>query len=99
VRPGAGVQRFYDDAEAKINMLAGYYPSQAQLQIYFKARYPDPEDGKDNARTAKVRDELFRLFDEGIGHNDPALPAQDTPRTPSCAREGARVLFLLDISS
>lgn len=36
--------RFYDDAEARINMLASAYPSQAQLASYFKALYPDPDD-------------------------------------------------------
>lgn len=66
-------ERFYDDAQAKINMLAGYYPSQAQLQSYFRALYPDPPETKDNARAEKVRDELLRLFDEGIGHDDPAI--------------------------
>lgn len=66
-------QRFYDDAEAKINRLAGYYPSQLQLATYFKALYPDPPEGTDNARAVKSFDELFRLFDEGIGHSDPSI--------------------------
>lgn len=65
--------RFYDDAEAKINMLAGDYPSQAQLASYFKALYPDPDDGRDNTRAVNTRDELFRLFDQGIGHDDAVI--------------------------
>src|SRR5262245_16319483 len=45
--------RFYDDAEAKIDMLAGSYPSETQLQNYFKALYPDLDDGKDSGRVVK----------------------------------------------
>jgi phage/plasmid-like protein (TIGR03299 family) len=66
-------QRFYDDAEGRINRLAGYYPSQAQIQSYFRELYPDPDECKDNARATNARDELTRLFDHGIGHDDPAI--------------------------
>lgn len=65
--------RFYDDAAAKIDRLANHYPTQAQLQSYFKALYADPEEGKDNARAVNIREELHRLFEEGVGHNDPAI--------------------------
>lgn len=66
-------QRFYDDAEARINQLASVYPTQLQLASYFKALYPNPPEGVDNTKAVKTFDELFRLFDEGIGHSDPAI--------------------------
>ena len=65
--------RFYDDAEERINRLASYYPSQAQLSAYFKEIYPDPEEGKDNTRAVNIRQELHRLFEDGIGHDVPEI--------------------------
>lgn len=65
--------RFYDDAEERINRLASHYPTQAQLSTYFKELYPDPEEGKDNTRAVNVRQELHRLFAEGIGHDEPSI--------------------------
>jgi len=65
--------RFYDDAEERINRLASYYPSPAQVAAYFKEIYPDPEEGKDNTRALNVRQELHRLFEEGIGHDEPSI--------------------------
>jgi phage/plasmid-like protein (TIGR03299 family) len=65
--------RFFDDAQAKIDALASHYPTQAQLAGFFGQLYPDPEEPKHNARAANVRDELFRLFENGIGHDDPAI--------------------------
>ncbi len=65
--------RFYDDAAEQINRLASHYPSQAQVSAYFQEIYPDPEEGKDNARAANIRQELHRLFEEGIGHDEPAI--------------------------
>jgi phage/plasmid-like protein (TIGR03299 family) len=65
--------RFYDDAEERINRLASHYPSQDQLSAYFKEIYPDPEEGKDNARATNIRQELHRLFEEGIGHDTPEI--------------------------
>lgn len=66
-------QRFYDDAAAKIDGLASHYPSQEQLKQFFATLYPDPEEGKDNARAKNVREEFHRLFEQGIGHDDPAI--------------------------
>lgn len=66
-------QRFYDDAAAKIDNLASHYPSQEQLKQFFAALYPDPEEGKDNARAKNVREELHQLFEQGIAHDDPAI--------------------------
>ena len=66
-------QRFYDDASAQINRLAGYYPSAAELAGYFRALYPDPEEGKNNRRAERVRNELHRLFEEGQGHDMPEI--------------------------
>jgi phage/plasmid-like protein (TIGR03299 family) len=61
--------RFFDDAAASINRLASYYPTQAQLSAYFKEIYPDPDEGKDSKRAMNIREELHRLFEEGIGHD------------------------------
>lgn len=66
-------QRFYDDAAARIDSLTSHYPSQEQLKQFFTSLYPGPEEGKGNARAKKVREELQRLFEEGIGHDDPAI--------------------------
>lgn len=65
--------RFYDDAAERINRLASHYPTQAQVSAYFREIYPDPEEGKDNARAVNIRQELHRLFEEGIGHDEPSI--------------------------
>jgi hypothetical protein len=65
--------RFYDDAQAKIDMLASHYPTPVQLKQYFESLYPDPEEEKSNSRAKNVREELHRLFETGIGHDDPAI--------------------------
>ncbi len=65
--------KFYDDAQAKIDHLAGHYPTQQQLKRFFETLFPDPEEGKNNTRAVNTRGELLRLFDEGIGHDDPAI--------------------------
>lgn len=33
-------ERFYDDAEAKIDILASHTPNPAQIQDYFETLYP-----------------------------------------------------------
>ena len=63
-------KRFYGDLDARINHLAGHYPSQQQLNQYFESLYPNREDGK-NRRSQNVRDELQRLFEEGVGQDIP----------------------------
>jgi phage/plasmid-like protein (TIGR03299 family) len=65
--------RFFDDAAERINRLASHYPTQDQVAAYFKELYPDPEEGKDNARAVNIRQELHRLFEEGIGHDEPSI--------------------------
>lgn len=65
--------RFYDDAAERINRLASHYPTEAQISSYFRELYPDPEEGKDNTRANNVRQELHRLFEEGIGHDEPSI--------------------------
>lgn len=64
--------RYYDDAEAKIKLLADHYPSSAQLRSYFESLYPDPSDGK-STRAENTRQELFRLFEQGAGQDIPAV--------------------------
>jgi len=65
-------ERFYDDAEAKIDILASHIPTPTQLQDYFEALYPDPEDA-DNSRAKKVRENLNRIFETGIGLDMPGI--------------------------
>jgi phage/plasmid-like protein (TIGR03299 family) len=65
--------RFYDDAAARIDRMASHYPSQEQLKQYFEALYPNPEEDKNSTRAKNVREELHRLFETGIGHDDPAI--------------------------
>jgi hypothetical protein len=64
--------RFYDELQTKIDLLAGCYPTRDQLQQYFSTLYPDPVDGI-SARSENVRAELFRLFGEGIGQDIPGI--------------------------
>jgi phage/plasmid-like protein (TIGR03299 family) len=64
---------FYDDAQAKIDRLASVQPTQAQLELYFEKLYPDPVEGIDASRAKKTRDELHRLFEQGIGHDMPTI--------------------------
>ena len=65
-------RRFYDDVDAQINRLASHYPSTRQLEEYFRQVYPDSPDGE-SARTKNVRQEMFRLFEHGIGHDMPEI--------------------------
>jgi phage/plasmid-like protein (TIGR03299 family) len=60
--------RFFDDLQPKIDLLAGYLPNRDQLSEFFGTLYPDPEGGN-STRAENVRAELFRLFDEGIGQD------------------------------
>ncbi len=64
--------RFYDDTEEQINRLANHYPSLRQLEQYFLHVYPDSPEGE-SSRTTNVRQEMLRLFEEGIGHDMPAI--------------------------
>jgi phage/plasmid-like protein (TIGR03299 family) len=66
-------QRFYDDAAHQIDRLASYYPSVTELGAYFKSLYPDPEEDKNNSRAVRTREELHRLFEEGVGHDMPEI--------------------------
>ena len=65
-------KRFYDDAEEEINRLARHYPSPRQLEEYFSQVYPDSPEGE-STRTKNVRQEMLRLFEEGIGHDIPEI--------------------------
>lgn len=65
-------KRFYDDAEVQINRLAWHYPSLRQLEEYFRQVYPDSPEGE-STRTKNVRQEMLRLFEEGIGHDMPDI--------------------------
>ncbi|WP_254511387.1 DUF932 domain-containing protein [Anatilimnocola floriformis] len=65
-------ERFYDDAQAKIEILAEHSPTADQLQSYFESIYPDPADA-DNSRARKVRENLTRLFESGIGLDMPDI--------------------------
>lgn len=65
-------ERFYDDAEGMIDILSHHTPTLEQLRSYFEALYPDPVDG-DNARAKKVRENLARIFETGIGLDIPEI--------------------------
>jgi len=64
--------RYFDDLEGQFDMLARHYPSYAQVSGYFKALYPDPEEGNP-ARAENVRNDLFRLFEHGKGQDIPDI--------------------------
>ena len=64
--------RFYDDLQPKIDLLANCFPTQDQLHRFFSTLYPDPADGN-STRAENVRAELLRLFDEGIGQDIPGI--------------------------
>ncbi|SIO63256.1 phage/plasmid-like protein TIGR03299 [Singulisphaera sp. GP187] len=64
--------RYFDDLENQFDLMSRHYPSYAQVSGYFKALYPDPEDGNP-ARSQNVRDELFRLFENGKGQDIPEI--------------------------
>jgi hypothetical protein len=64
--------RFYEDLQPKIDLLANHFPTQDQLHQFFSTLYPDPADGN-STRAENVRAELFRLFDEGIGQDIPGI--------------------------
>jgi phage/plasmid-like protein (TIGR03299 family) len=50
-------QKFYDAAEAKIDMLANHYPTKEQLKHFFEALDSDPEEEKSNTRAKNVRED------------------------------------------
>lgn len=64
--------RFYENVEDQINLLASHYPSQEQLEGFFKNVFPDPPEGE-STRAKNVRREMFRLFEDGIGHDMPEI--------------------------
>lgn len=64
--------QFFGDAEQEIHWLASRYPSRRQLDTYFRTLYPDPPNGE-TTRTRNIRTELHRLFENGIGHDLPAI--------------------------
>lgn len=65
--------RFYDDSQSKIDRLASIQPTQSQLDLFFRSLYPDPVEEDDNGRAKKTRENLNRLFEEGIGHDMPGI--------------------------
>lgn len=65
-------ERFYDDAAAKIDILASHYPTVDQVQRYFESLYPDPSDA-DNSRAKRVRETLTGIFDSGVGLDMPEI--------------------------
>lgn len=64
--------RFYDDVQIGVNRLADFQPTRQQLDQYFRELYPDPVDGN-KTRAANVRQELFRLFEQGKGQDMPGV--------------------------
>lgn len=66
-------QEFFADAQVKIDRLATVQPSPSQLDTYFRLLCPDSIDCADNGRAKATREELFRLFEHGIGHELPGI--------------------------
>ena len=64
---------FFDDAAAVIDRLASHSPTSAQLAAYFGELYLDPQEGKENTRAVNTRSNLQRLFEEGVGHDQPGV--------------------------
>ena len=64
--------RHFDDLEGQFDLMARHYPSHGEVSAFFKALYPDPEEGNP-ARAQNVRDELFRLFEAGKGQDIPEI--------------------------
>ena len=60
--------RFYDQVQIGVNQLANYSPTRQELTTYFQLLYPDPLMGS-KSRAENVRNELFRLFEEGRGQD------------------------------
>lgn len=65
-------KQVYEGVEERIKRLAYHYPSQRQLEEYFKFVYPDPATGE-TTRAKNIRQEFARLFEEGIGHDIPSV--------------------------
>ncbi|MEZ6073124.1 MAG: DUF932 domain-containing protein [Pirellulales bacterium] len=62
----------YDNLDRRINHLASYYPTAAQLQTFFARLYPDPDEG--NRRWAEnPRTRLLELFESGRGQDLPEV--------------------------
>lgn len=66
-------QEFYQRTSEQINLLATHYPSSTQVSDYFRELYPDPESDEPSKHTLKIRNELTRLFEHGMGHDEPGI--------------------------
>ncbi len=70
-------ERFYDDLGPMADALARYQPRARQVEAYFAALYPDPEDPEVHARALenarKTRDVLGGLFENGEGQDIPGV--------------------------
>jgi len=64
--------RHFDDLEGHFDLMARHYPNYSQVSAYFKSLVPDPEEGN-KARAENVRNELFRLFENGKGQDIPEI--------------------------
>lgn len=64
--------QFFDVTATQADALARYKPSREELDDYFRSLYSD-RPGVNPTRSANVRAELFRLFEEGRGQQIPAI--------------------------
>jgi len=64
--------RFYRQVSEKMEFLARHYPSREQLEDFFSDLYPDREESR-SRRAANVRDQLFKLFESGMGQEIPEI--------------------------
>jgi phage/plasmid-like protein (TIGR03299 family) len=64
--------RYFTDFAEKAETLAHQYPSASELEAYFHRLYPDPLESE-SSRAANIRQELTRLFEEGLGQQIPEI--------------------------
>lgn len=64
--------RFFTGFGERVDLLAGYRPTRAQLDGYFRALYPDPKKG-DSATARSHRSALYGLFERGRGNDMPQV--------------------------
>jgi phage/plasmid-like protein (TIGR03299 family) len=68
---------FYEEFGEKIQKLAEYHPTPAQVKAYFQAIYPAPEDAEKSKRATETAKETWNaledLFENGRGQDIPGV--------------------------
>jgi phage/plasmid-like protein (TIGR03299 family) len=63
---------YFDDLAGQLDQLANSYPSSSQLRVFFESLYPNPPSGE-STRAENVRQTLFKLYEQGVGQDIPAI--------------------------